>query len=172
MRVRFVHAMVISGTEIPRRGSLMIITATSWPIRTTDARESTDSGKIPIDYLHAELHPKVGRSVYSQPEWPRFSYRLETKCTLLSQINFSAFIEYTGIFCLWVVMKPGVVLLGLVLLLDSSFAAEGILHKTFIQDPSCHIIWDIWGFFSRLYYRFYLIIKSCTMIKKINVFFF
>lgn len=108
--------------------SLMIITARGWPIRTTDAGESTDSGKIPIDHVHTKLLPKVGQSSWASWSEQSSVRRLWKKSSGFSNRIFfhlqNSLFENGDFY--WFGMKPGLVLLGLILLLDITYAAEGI----------------------------------------------
>lgn len=120
----------VSRTETAHQ-RLMIITATGWPIRTTDAWESTDSGKIPIDHVHTKLLPKVGHC-----SWARSSDQSSACRVWKESWGFSSkifFHLHNFLFgnwdIFWVGMKPGLLLLGLVLLLDITSAAEGISHQ-------------------------------------------
>lgn len=109
----------------------MIITVRDWPIRTTDAGESTDSGKMTIDHVHTKLPPKVGHCSWASSGEQSSVCRLwKESCGFSNKIFFhlqNSLFENRDFY--WVGMKPGLVLLGLLLLLDITYAAEGILYS-------------------------------------------
>lgn len=104
-----------------RDHSLMIITAECWQISRAAAPRVSSSWTQNIDHLHTALHPKVGHWAGTSLWWTGSKV-----CSLLPKESFLGwcFFWKWDIF-LRVGMKPAVVLLGLVLLLDATFAAEG-----------------------------------------------
>lgn len=93
--------------------SLMIVTAERRPIRTADASGSGASEKISIDPNH-----RVGHSAQTHHSVHSLLFEEIKKFLQLFGYNLR-------VCLLWVTMKPAVVLLGLALLLDTTFGAEG-----------------------------------------------